>query len=177
MPSHGDAGLDSLHDVWNGHHGVWTGHVGGLDGEISADVVRGGNSIHVFREGDSMSKAVHVVIFAFIVGGLVGYGTATTQALNHAVAAANAVPIPDARQVELHVPTPMQACDQRPASQSTAVTPMAAAAPTEPSSQRLTPRHRTPTHLALTPSRGSAHEYQDCNAVDRGVTTHGGAKK
>jgi hypothetical protein len=79
-----------------------------------------------------MSRAIHAVIFAFIVGGLVGYGIATTQALNNAVAAAEAVPIPDARQVELLGPTPIQGCSPRPTSPSTAVIPMPTADTTEP---------------------------------------------
>ena len=62
-----------------------------------------------------MSKAIHTIIFAFIVGGLVGYGIATTQALNNAIAVADAVPIPDARdarQVEITSPTPLTPCPQ-----------------------------------------------------------------
>jgi hypothetical protein len=61
--------------------------------------------------GDSVfSKAFSAIIFAFIVGGLLGYGISTTQALNNAVALADAVRVPDARQVEIASPTPIKPC-------------------------------------------------------------------
>ena len=57
-----------------------------------------------------MSKTIHALIFAFIVGGLVGYALSTSQALTAAAAVADAVPIPGAHQVEITSPTPILPC-------------------------------------------------------------------
>jgi hypothetical protein len=64
-----------------------------------------------------MFKTIHALIFAFIIGGLVGYSLSTSQALTAAAAVADAVPIPDSDQVEITSPAPMLAC---PPSQHTA---------------------------------------------------------
>lgn len=59
-----------------------------------------------------MSRTIHAFIFAFIVGGLVGYALSTSQALTAAAAVADAVPIPDVHRVEVTAPTPMLPCPQ-----------------------------------------------------------------
>ena len=60
--------------------------------------------------GCVMSRIIHAFIFAFIVGGLVGYALSTSQALTAAAAVADAVPILDAQQVEITSPTPTLSC-------------------------------------------------------------------
>src|SRR6185436_17749235 len=50
---------------------------------------------------------VPAIIFAFIVGGLVGYILCTGLALTTPTALADAVPFPDAHQGELTSPTPI----------------------------------------------------------------------
>jgi hypothetical protein len=57
-----------------------------------------------------MSKAIYKIAFIFMVGSLVAWGVITTQSLNAAVALADAVPTPDARQVAITAPTPIKLC-------------------------------------------------------------------
>jgi hypothetical protein len=67
------------------------------------------------------SKAVPAIIVAFVVGGSVGYGLSTTQALTAAAATADAVPISDGREVQITDPNADPIC---PPSQDIVHTPV-----------------------------------------------------
>jgi len=91
-------------------------------------------------------KAVPAIIFAFVVGGLVGYGLCTSQALTAATALADAVPIPDAQQAEITSPTPIL---PSPPSQDVAKNPGTPASPT------ATPTQTQTTEPPVAPATGS----------------------
>jgi hypothetical protein len=93
------------------------------------------------------TKAVPAIIFAFVVGGLVGYVLSSGLALTAPAALADAVPIPDAPQGEITSPTPIQ---PRPPSQDIAKDAGIPASPT------ATPTQTHSTEPPVTLATGSS---------------------